>query len=49
MKNLLITSGGISVVNVNGKDYRATGQADATAIINEDGSIKTDAAPLGRR
>ena len=30
----------ISVVNVNGKDYRAT------VIINEDGSIKTDAAPF---
>ena len=35
----------ISVVNVNGKDYRATGRG-ATAIINEDGSIKTDAAPF---
>ena len=30
----------ISVVNVNGKDYRAT------VIIDEDGSIKTDAAPF---
>ena len=35
----------ISVVNVNGKDYRATGRG-ATVIINEDGSIKTDAAPF---
>lgn len=35
----------ISVVSVNGKDYRATGRG-ATVIINEDGSIKTDAAPF---
>lgn len=35
----------ITVVNVNGKDYRATGRG-ATVIINEDGSIKTDAAPF---
>ena len=35
----------ISVVNVNGRDYRATGRG-ATVIINEDGSIKTDAAPF---
>lgn len=35
----------ISVVNVNGKDYGATGRG-ATVIINEDGSIKTDAAPF---
>ena len=35
----------ISVVNVNGKDYKATGRG-ATVIINEDGSIKTDAAPF---
>lgn len=35
----------ISVVNVNGKDYRATGRG-ATVIINKDGSIKTDAAPF---
>ena len=35
----------ITVVNVNGKDYRATGRG-ATVIINKDGSIKTDAAPF---
>ena len=35
----------ISVVSVNGKDYRATGRG-ATVIINEDGFIKTDAAPF---
>ena len=35
----------ISVVSVNGKDYRATGRG-ATVIINEDGSIKTDAGPF---
>ena len=35
----------ITVVNVNGTDYRATGRG-ATVIINEDGSIKTDAAPF---
>ena len=35
----------ITVVNVNGKDYRATGRG-ATVIINEEGSIKTDAAPF---
>ena len=35
----------ITVVNVNGKDYRAAGRG-ATVIINEDGSIKTDAAPF---
>lgn len=35
----------ISVVSVNGKDYRATGRG-ATVIINEDGSIKTDAVPF---
>lgn len=35
----------ISVVSVNGKDYRASGRG-ATVIINKDGSIKTDAAPF---
>ena len=35
----------ITLVNVNGKDYRATGRG-ATVIINKDGSIKTDAAPF---
>ena len=35
----------ITVVNVNGTDYRASGRG-ATVIINEDGSIKTDAAPF---
>lgn len=35
----------ISVVSVNGKDYKASGRG-ATVIINKDGSIKTDAAPF---
>lgn len=35
----------ITSVNVNGRDYNATGRG-ATVIINEDGSIKTDAAPF---
>lgn len=35
----------ITSVNVNGTDYKATGRG-ATVIINEDGSIKTDAAPF---
>ena len=35
----------ITSVNVNGTDYNATGRG-ATVIINEDGSIKTDAAPF---
>ena len=35
----------ITSVNVNGTDYKASGH-DATVIINEDGSIKTDAAPF---
>lgn len=35
----------ITSVNVNGTDYKATGRG-ATFIINEDGSIKTDAAPF---
>lgn len=35
----------ITSVNVNGTDYKASGHG-ATVIINEDGSIKTDAAPF---
>ena len=35
----------ITSVNVNGTDYKASGRG-ATVIINEDGSIKTDAAPF---
>ena len=35
----------ISSVNVNGTDYKATGRG-ATVIINEDGTLKTDAAPF---
>ena len=35
----------ITSVNVNGTDYEASGHG-ATVIINEDGSIKTDAAPF---
>ena len=35
----------ITVVNVNGKDYRATGRG-AVTIINEDGTINTEAAPF---
>ena len=35
----------ITSVNVNGTDYKATGRG-ATVIINEDGTLKTDAAPF---
>lgn len=35
----------ITSVNVNGTDYEASGHG-ATVIINEDGSLKTDAAPF---